>query len=119
MDRRRNNAWLRDDLILWNDTPVDLGALRRACPVPGVAFSEARTPTGGPAIRIDTAMPGSADVAHHPFQGEIDELVSCVLDDRETHLSVFDAERTMRVCLAADASATQGGRPVKVQGERR
>jgi hypothetical protein len=25
-------------------------------------------------------MPGSSDVAHHPFQGEIDELVACIFD---------------------------------------
>jgi predicted dehydrogenase len=114
-----DKATLRDDLILWNDTPVDLDALRRACPFSDVGFSESRTATGAPAIRIDTGMPGSADVSHHPFQGEIDELVACILEDRETHLSVFDADRTMRLCLAADASAAKGGRPVTVKGERR
>jgi hypothetical protein len=60
-------------------------------------------------------MPGSADVARHPFQDEIDELVTCVIEDRETHLNVFDAERTMRFCLAADRSAALGGRPVRVK----
>lgn len=107
-------ASLRDDLILWNDTPVDLAGLRRACPFPDVRFHEAKTPTGAAAIRVETAMPGSANVSAHPFQGEIDELVSCILEDRETHLNVFDAERTMRVCLAADRSAARGGRPVRV-----
>ena len=109
-------ASLRDDLILWNDTPVDLAGLRRACPFDDVTFEETRLVTGAAAIRIHTAMPGSADVSHHPFQGEIDELVACVLADRETHLNVFDAERTMRVCLAADRSAERGGKPVRVQG---
>ena len=109
-----DRASLRDDLILWNDTPVDLQALRRACPYPDVTFHAAKTPTGAAAIRVETAMPGSANVSAHPFQGEIDELVSCILEDRETHLNVFDAERTMRVCLAADRSAARGGRPVQV-----
>jgi predicted dehydrogenase len=109
-----DRASLRDDLILWNDTPVDLGALRRACPFTDVRFSEVRTPTGSPAIRVETSMPGSANVSEHPFQGEIDELVACILEDRETHLNVFDAERTMRVCLAADRSAAKGGRPVRM-----
>jgi len=109
-----DRASLRDDLILWNETPVDLPALRAACPFDDVAFEEVKTQTGSPAIRIKTAMPGSADVAHHPFQGEIDELVDCILDDRETHLNVHDAEVTMRVCLAADRSAARHGRPVRV-----
>jgi predicted dehydrogenase len=74
----------------------------------------ATTPTGAAAIRIDCDMPGSADVSHHPFQGEIDELVACVLEGRETHLNVFDAQKTMEVCLAADRSAARGGRAVRL-----
>lgn len=109
-----DRASLRDDLILWKDSPVDLEALRQACPCADVKFHEAQTPTGAAAIRIETTMPGSANVSDHPFQGEIDELVSCILEGRETHLNVFDAERTMRVCLAADRSAAKGGRPVPV-----
>ena len=34
-------------------------------------------------------------MSHHPFQGEIDELVACILEGRETHLNVFDAQKTM------------------------
>lgn len=108
-----DRASLRDDLILWNDTPVDIDALRKNCPYGDVAFEPTTTPTGAPAIRVMTEMPGSADVSHHPFQGEIDELVTCILEGRDTHLNVFDAERTMRVCLAADRSAERGGRPVR------
>ena len=67
---------------------------------------------GRPAIRIDCTMPDSADVSHHPFQAEIDELVACVLEDRETSIDVFDAQKTMEVCLAADRSAELGGQPV-------
>jgi predicted dehydrogenase len=107
-------ATLRDDWILWQDTPVDLDALRRACPFRDVRFREDRTPTGAPAIRVITEMPGSADVSHHPFQGEIDELVQCVLEDRETHLNVFDAQKTMEFCIAADRSAARGGRTVRL-----
>lgn len=109
-----HRATLRDDLFLWNDAPIDRAALQAACPVPGVTLRDHRTPTGAPAIRIDTDMPGSSDVSHHPFQGEIDELVDCVLEDRETHISVFDAQRTMELCIAADRSAARGGRPVKL-----
>ena len=109
-----DRATLRDDTILWEAEPVDLESLRRACPVPDVTLHPHRTAAGAPAIRIACAMPGSADVGHHPFQGEIDELVACVREDRETHLNVFDAQKTMEVCLAADRSAARGGRPVRL-----
>jgi predicted dehydrogenase len=109
-----DRASLRDDLILWSDTPVNAEALRRACPFPEIRFADATTPTGAPAIRILAGMPGSSEVAHHPFQGEIDELVACILEGRETHLSVFDGQRTMEVCIAADRSAAAGGRPVRL-----
>lgn len=107
-------ASLRDDLILWNDTPVELDDLRAACPFDDVSFEMVTLPTGAAAIRVKTLMPGSADVSHHPFQGEIDELVDCVLEDRESHLNVFDAEVTMRLCLAADRSAEAQGKVVRL-----
>ena len=109
-----DRASLRDDLVLWHDRPLDAGAMRRACPFPEIRFADASTPTGAPAVRIQAEMPGSADVTHHPFQGEIDEFVACILERRETHLSVFDAQRTMEACLAADRSASAGGRPVRL-----
>jgi predicted dehydrogenase len=107
-----DRATLRDDILLWNDTPIDLDDLRRACPIAYASFVSHELPTGAAAIRLVCPMPGSADVSHHPFQGEIDELVTCILEDRETSISVFDAQKTMEVCLAADRSAERGGRPV-------
>ena len=59
-------------------------------------------------------MPETADVAHHPFQAEIDDLVACVLEGRDTVVDVFDAQKTMEVCLAADRSAERGGAPVSL-----
>jgi len=56
--------------------------------------------------------PNSADVSHHPFQAEIDDLVDCILAGRETMLNVFDAQKTMEICIAADQSGAQGGIPV-------
>jgi predicted dehydrogenase len=108
------HATLAHDLILWNDQPLDIEALRAGCPVADVRFSPAKTATGAAAIRIECEMPGSADVTHHPFQGEIDELIECVAADRETHLNVFDGQKTMEVCIAADRSAARGGRPVRL-----
>ena len=109
-----DRATLRDDLLLWNDARVDLERLRRECPWPDVRLHPHTLPTGAPAIRIETTMPGSADVGHHPFQGEIDELVECILEGRESHLNVHDAQKTMEICMAADRSAALGGRPVRL-----
>ena len=109
-----DRATLRDDLILWNETPVDLEELRRACPVRDVSFRADRTATGAGVIRIEADMPGSADVRHHPFQGEIDELIACIVENRETHLNVYDAQKTMEVCIAADRSAERGAKPVRL-----
>lgn len=109
-----DRATLRQDLLLWKDTPLDLEELSAANPMPDVALEAATDLVGNPAIRIRCAMPGSADVSHHPFQDEIDELVTCVREGRDTSISVFDAQKTMEICLAADLSAEQGGRPVSL-----
>ncbi|MBA2258682.1 MAG: Gfo/Idh/MocA family oxidoreductase [Acidobacteria bacterium] len=107
-----DRATLRQDLLQWQDTPLDVGELSAANPFADVKLEASTDPGGRPAIRIRCAMPDSADVSHHPFQAEIDELVTCVLDGRETSISVFDAQKTMEICLAADRSAELGGRPV-------
>jgi predicted dehydrogenase len=106
-----DRATLRQDLLQSLDSPLDIDALAAANPFPDVRL-ERMTAGGPPAAHIRCTMPDSADVAHHPFQAEIDELVTCVLDDRETSISVFEAQKTMEVCLAADRSAERGGEPV-------
>jgi len=110
-----DKATVRDTLVTWHkDQPLDVDELRRANPFPEVKLLDAQYGSGSPALRIDCLMPDSADVSHHPFQGEMDELVEAVRNCRETHLSVFDAQKTMEVCLAADLSAGKGGRPVRL-----
>jgi len=110
-----DQATVRDTLVTWHkDQPLDVDELRRANPFPEVKLLDAPYGSGSPALRIDCLMPDSADVSHHPFQGEMDELVEAVRNRRETHLSVFDAQKTMEVCLAADLSAEKGGRPVRL-----
>jgi predicted dehydrogenase len=104
-----SRATLRQELIQWLDAPVDLDALAAANPFPDVKLAAAADSSGRPAIRIACTMPESADVIHHPFQPLDDELVTCVIEDRETSTSVFDAQKTMEVCLAADRSAELGG----------
>ena len=71
--------------------------------------------SGRPGILITCPTPNTADVSHHPFQAEIDELVDCIREGRETMLNVFDAQKTMEICIAADQSAGAGrGNPVKL-----
>jgi len=62
---------------------------------------------------IPTVLPSSGDVAHHPFQGEIDHLVDCIRNDVESHANLEDAVNTHEVCFAAERSATEG-RPVRL-----
>jgi predicted dehydrogenase len=110
-----DRATLRQDLIQWLDEPLTADDLTAANPVDGVRFETAHDGSGRPAIRIRTTMPDSADVSHHPFQDEIDDLVESILDpQRSTTIDVFDAQKTMEVCLAADRSAELGGEPVKL-----
>jgi hypothetical protein len=105
---------MRQDLLQWEKTPLDLAALQAANPFPDVTLEAGTDAVGRPAIRIKCAMPDSADVSHHPFQAEIDELVDCILAKRETMLNVFDAQKTMEICIAADQSGDQQGQLVKL-----
>ena len=60
-----------------------------------------------------TVLPDSGDVRHHPFFGEIDELVRCILEDRHSHINIASAFETHEICFAAEKSAREG-RPVAV-----
>ena len=106
-----DRATLRQDLLQWLDRSLDVDALAAANPFPDVAL-EPIVDGGRAAVRLRCTMPDTADVAHHPFQPEIDELVACVREDRETSTNVFDAQKTLEVCLAADRSAELGGKPI-------
>ena len=110
-----DRATLRHDIIQWLDHPLSSDALNAASPVEGVRFEPITDENGHAAIRICTTMPGSADVRHHPFQDEIDDLVAAVRGERlGTTIDVFDAQKTMEVCLAADRSAECGGQSVSL-----
>ena len=63
---------------------------------------------------IETILPDSGAVDHHPFDAQMNHLVDCILEDRESHVSVADAYKTHEVCIAIDRSIADGGRPVKL-----
>ncbi len=65
-----------------------------------------------------TILPDSGDVTHHPFFGEIDHLVDCILKDRESPVGIPDAFKTHEVCYAAEISAERG-KPVKLPLQKR
>jgi predicted dehydrogenase len=109
-----DRATLRQDLLQTLNEPIDLEELRSANPFSDVSFEPAEDKLGRPAVRIVSPLPGSADVSHHPFQGEMDEIVECVLQGRDSSIDVFDAQKTMEICLAADRSADLGGVPVSL-----
>jgi len=61
-----------------------------------------------PGIMLDTA-----EVAHHSFQDEINELVDCVMNDKESPSSLEDAVNPHEAALAAIISQKEG-RPVRL-----
>ena len=63
---------------------------------------------------MSTIMPDSGDVHHHPFDAEMNHLVDCIREDRESHCNIADAYHTHEICLAIDRSIAQGGRPVSL-----
>jgi predicted dehydrogenase len=63
---------------------------------------------------VPTILPDSGDVDHHPFDAEINHLVDCIREDRESHCNIADAYHTHELCLAIDRSVARGGSPVKI-----
>jgi hypothetical protein len=59
--------------------------------------------------------PHTADVAHHPFAGEMAHLIECIEEDRESHASIHDTARPMAVVFAIEESLERGGAPVRVE----
>jgi predicted dehydrogenase len=60
-----------------------------------------------------TVLPDTPEVTHHPFPGEIDDLIEAVLTDREPLVNIRDGVKTHELVLAAEQSAREG-RPVKL-----
>jgi len=56
-------------------------------------------------MKIPCILPDSADVAHHPFEGEVAHFLDCIIEDKKPHPDLEDAAQTHAICLAADLSA--------------
>ena len=61
-----------------------------------------------------TVLPNSGLVGHHPFQGEIDHFIECILEGRESHANLHDAVNSHEACFAISQSSRQGGQLVRL-----
>jgi predicted dehydrogenase len=52
-------------------------------------------------VEIPTLLPDTADVNHHPFQGEMDHFVECIIAGKESHANLDDAIMTHEIAFAA------------------
>jgi predicted dehydrogenase len=59
-------------------------------------------------------LPNSSDVNHHPFDGEINDLVESILQNREPCCNLNDAFRSHDLCMAIDRSISEGGQAVRL-----
>jgi predicted dehydrogenase len=64
-------------------------------------------------MKIPCILPDSADVAHHPFEGEVSHFLDCIVEDKRPFPDLEDAAQTHSICFAADLSA-ESGRPVTI-----
>ncbi len=64
-------------------------------------------------MKIPCILPDSADVAHHPFEGEVSHFLDCIVADKRPYPDLEDAAQTHAVCFAADLSA-ESGKPVAI-----
>lgn len=86
----------------------DKGAIRN-----NRLYSKSKMPGQTDFATIPTILPDSGDVTHHPFQGEVDHLVDCILNDEESFVNVEYGVKVHEICLAAEISA-QESRSVKL-----
>lgn len=64
-------------------------------------------------VEIPIIMPDTPEVMHHPFQGEVDHFVDCVLHDKTSMPDITDPVKTPEIIVATEQSA-QDRHPVKL-----
>jgi predicted dehydrogenase len=62
---------------------------------------------------VPTTMPDTPEVTHHPFQGEMDHFIDCVLQNKTPMPDIKDAVKTHEIIFAAEQS-NLGRKPIKV-----
>lgn len=67
---------------------------------------------------VPGVYPDDWDVAHHPFDEEIDHLIDCIVNDKEPMINILDAYKTYELVFAAELSA-KTGKPVKLPMDTR
>jgi predicted dehydrogenase len=65
-------------------------------------------------LKLPCALPDSGDVTHHPFTGQASYFIDSIINDTPVSIDMADAYKTHLVCMAADISAQQNGKPVKI-----
>ena len=63
--------------------------------------------------QFPTILPDTPEVTHHPFPGEIDDLVDAILHDKQPLLTFQEDAKTYEIVFAAEQSAREG-RPVSL-----
>lgn len=58
--------------------------------------------------QVPTVLPDSGDVAHHPFNGQIEEFVAAILDGVPCTPDLHDGVKTHEIVFAADQAAATG-----------
>jgi predicted dehydrogenase len=56
---------------------------------------------------VPTIMPDTAEVTHHPFQGQMDHFVDCIMHDRTPMPDIADAVKTHEILFAAEQSSRE------------
>jgi predicted dehydrogenase len=64
-------------------------------------------------IDLPTEYPDTPQVTHHPFQDEIDHFVDCIVQDRESFLSIENVSMSVQTGFALDIAA-ETGKPVRL-----
>jgi predicted dehydrogenase len=86
------------------DIMGDKGSIRD-----NLVWSKVLMPSASAWTEVPAILPNSGDVAHHPFEGEISELIDAILTNRRPCPDIEDAVQTHEVCLAMDMSVANGG----------
>ena len=64
-------------------------------------------------MEVPGVYPDNPNVAHHPFDEEVNYLIDCILNDCEPMTSILDAYKTYELVFAAELSA-RTGKPISL-----